>query len=265
VHLGAEYTVTEVRPGCPAGFVEVPVIHGDSRTVMRIGRSADERAFKDILEMRLKLKKGCYVVRYGDSEEFDLTKEVSVESGVYTFRVQRGSAHMTVLGCPTTTEDDIKQQALAHWGLEEDDWDLRWGDGPFEARDRMNTELVPRSGEEEVEVVFMAEGEERPARIHSEADRKEVDDVIRRVFELPPTARCCIRRNGHTGPYTPRERIRVEITRRQRDAGPDAHVTVHWLDETEIFVVRGKRLPRGEMKDRIHERWPELRSIRHVI
>jgi hypothetical protein len=59
---------------------------------MRIGRSADERTFKDILEMRLKLKKGCYVVKYGDSEEYDLTKVVRVESGVYTFRVQRGSA-----------------------------------------------------------------------------------------------------------------------------------------------------------------------------
>jgi hypothetical protein len=81
LHLGAEYTVTEVQPGCPAGFAEVQVVHGTERSVMRIRRGADERGFKDILETRLKLKKGCYVVKYGGSEEFDLSKEVRVESG----------------------------------------------------------------------------------------------------------------------------------------------------------------------------------------
>jgi hypothetical protein len=125
VHLGAEYTVAEVPPACPAGFAEVQVVHGSERSVMRIGREADERTFRDILEMRLRLKKGCYTIKYGDSEEYDLTKEIRVMSGVYTFRVQRGSAHMTVLGCPTTTEDAVKQQALTHWGLEEDDWELK--------------------------------------------------------------------------------------------------------------------------------------------
>jgi hypothetical protein len=127
---------------------------------------------------------------------------------------------MTVLGCPTTTEADVKQQALAHWGLEEDEWDLRWGDGPFVARDKMNTELVPRSGDETVEVMLAAEGDERPARIHSEADLKEVLDAVRQTFGLPVTAKCNIKRAGCTGPYVPRERIEVAVTRRRRDAGP---------------------------------------------
>lgn len=163
VHLGAEYTAAEVQPACPAGFMEVDVAHGDTRSTIQIRRGADERTFKNLLEMRLNLKPGCYIVRYGRGEAFDLTQEVHVVSGVYTFIVKRGSAQMTVLGCPTTMEDDIKQQALAHWGLEDEDWELRWSDGPFEAQDRMNTELVPRSGDDTVEVVFVTAESEKPA------------------------------------------------------------------------------------------------------
>jgi hypothetical protein len=265
VHLGAEYTVAEVRPGCPAGFVEVPVIHGDSRTVMRIGRSAEERAFKDILEMRLKLKKGCYVVRYGDSEEFDLSKEVRVESGVYTFRVQRGSAQMTVLGCPTTTADDVKQQALAHWGLEEDDWELRWGDGPFVVRDKMNTELVPRHGDEMVEITLVAESEERPARVHSEADLTEMSDTIRQAFGLAPTTKCRVKRRDRTGPYIQRERVEVEIKKRRRCATQERAVRVSWGEQTRGIEIPQAQMSKSAVERIIEAQWPELMDVRHAF
>jgi Tfp pilus assembly protein FimV len=81
---------------------------------------------------------------------------------------------------------------------------------------------------------------------------------------LKESATCSIRWNGRTGPYVPRERIEVTITQRKRNAEPDSKVKVHQREQTAEIEVKGKRLARGEMKERIRERWPELNDLRHT-
>jgi hypothetical protein len=64
---------------------------------------------------------------------------------------------MTAPGNSTTTVEEVTKQALSHWGLEKEDWQLVSGEGPFAARDRMDTKLVRRDGEELVEATFVTD------------------------------------------------------------------------------------------------------------